>query len=284
MTLRFLVVEGNIAADREAYAAGFGKSPSASYAHTLRGLAPDANCDICFPADASANLSAGLADYDGVFVTGSALNLYDGGAAVARQIELARAVFASRTPFFGSCWGLQVACAAAGGRVLKNPRGREIGMARGIWPTEAGREHPLLRGRAPAYDALCSHLDIVELPVAAVVLAANELAPVQAAEISYHGGVFWGVQYHPEFDFAEVAAIVERRASALVREGFAQDEAAAHVYARDLRALDGDPAPANLAWRLGAGPSVLTHLARTVELANFIDVRVRSTKSARGRA
>jgi GMP synthase (glutamine-hydrolysing) len=283
MTLRFLVVEGNVAADRETYRQGFGKTAGESYADALRALAPDAVCEIFCPADVGANPAAGLSDYDGVAVTGSALNLYDGGPAIERQIELARAVFASRTPFFGSCWGLQVACAAAGGRVLKNPRGREIGIARGIAPTEAGRGHPLLRGRPLAYEALCSHLDIVELPACGAALAANDLAPVQAAEIVYEGGVFWGVQYHPEYDFAEVAAIVERRTGALAREGFVRDEAEARAYARDLRALDGEPAPADVAWRLGATASVLTSDSRRLELANFIEARVRPQKSARGR-
>ena len=43
---------------------------------------------------------------------------------------------------FGSCWGLQVITAAAGGSVRKNPKGREIGFGRGIRLTEAGRKHP----------------------------------------------------------------------------------------------------------------------------------------------
>jgi GMP synthase (glutamine-hydrolysing) len=284
MALRFLVVEGNDAAGREAYAKGFGKTASEAYADALFALAPDADCELLNAADAGAHPSAALADYDGVFITGSALNLYDGGPAIERQIELARAVFAARTPFFGSCWGLQVAAAAAGGRVLKNPRGREVGIARGIWLNAAGLRHPMLTGRAPAYEALCTHLDIVELPPGGVVLASNDLAPVQAAEISFQGGLFWGVQYHPEYDFAELAAIVARRAGALAREGFARDEQAARAYAEDLLALDREPAPADVAWRIGATASATTKAARRLELANFIERRVRPEKSARGRA
>ena len=49
----------------------------------------------------SANLpnGRGLEEYDGVAVTGSVLNVYDGGEAVERQLDLARAVYASRTAF-----------------------------------------------------------------------------------------------------------------------------------------------------------------------------------------
>jgi len=281
MTLRFLIVEGNSAEGRATYRIGYDKTASESFAATLRRLAPDAHCDIVFAADAGAAAPAALADYDGVFITGSALNLYDGGPEIQRQIELARAVFAGQTPMFGSCWGLQVACAAAGGRVIKNPRGREIGVARNIWLTEAGRSHPLLRGRPPAYDAICSHLDIVELPDSGVALAANAFAPVQAAEIAHDGGVFWGVQYHPEYEFAEVAAIIERRAGSLAREGLVEDEDAALAVARDLRGLDVQP---RAAWRLGIGDDVLTPQARALEIVNFIEAQVRPAKSARGRA
>ena len=108
MNLHLLVIEGNTRADRETYRVGFDMTASEAYAATLREIAPDAICEICFPADKGAGApdAAGLESYDGVFITGSALNLYDGGAAITRQIELARAVFASRTPFFGLLLGL----------------------------------------------------------------------------------------------------------------------------------------------------------------------------------
>jgi GMP synthase (glutamine-hydrolysing) len=269
--MRLLVIEGNTREGREAYRAGYGRTAGEAYAERLRALAPEASCDIVCPADADCALAAPLTAYDGAFVTGSALNLYDGGPEIARQLDLARAVYRARVPFFGSCWGLQLACAAAGGNVLKNPRGREIGIARRISLTEAGRAHPLLAGRPPVYEALCSHIDIVELPAGGVALAGNDLAPVQAAEIVFEGGVFWGVQYHPEYDFAEVAAIIERRADALAREGFG--DAVGH--ARELRTLDGEP-PAGAAWRLGLSPAVLTAEARALELANFLERRVRA--------
>ncbi len=72
---------------------------------------------------------------------------------MTRQIELAKAVFAAGVPFFGSCWGLQVAVTAAGGEVRANPRGREFGFARRILLTEAGREHRLFAGKPAAFEA-----------------------------------------------------------------------------------------------------------------------------------
>src|SRR5690606_11253685 len=131
---------------------------------------------------------------------------------ILRQIDLMRTIYASGTPVFGSCWGFQVAAVAADGDVQRNPLGREVGIARRILPSEAGRTHPLLAGRPPVYDAPAIHLDMVAVPPAdSVVLAFNSLSPMQAAEIRFQGGVFWGVQYHPEFSLRELSVILNRR-------------------------------------------------------------------------
>ena len=100
-------------------------------------------CDIALPADEGSNLPdpSGLESYDGVVITGSALNLWKAEPESMRQVELARAVYKSGTPFFGSCWGLQVATVAAGGSVRENPKGREVLIARDVTLT-AGRARP----------------------------------------------------------------------------------------------------------------------------------------------
>lgn len=286
MGLRFLVVEGNVREAREAHRAAYGMTPSESYAAVLLGIAPDGACDIAFPADEGANLPdpAGLCAYDGIVLTGSALHIYDPAPAVRRQIDLMRAVYASGTPCFGSCWGLQVGAVAAGGEVRRNPNGPEIGFARRIVATPAGRDHPMLDGRPAAYDAPTIHLDAIAAPpVACTVLAANAMAGIQAAEIAHDGGRFWGVQYHPEFSLAELAAILGRRLEILVGEGFCAtlEDAAAHV--ADLDALDAHPARTDLAWRLGLDAETLDPARRTREIHNFLERWVRPEKSARGR-
>ena len=70
---------------------------SDGYADLLRELLPGAVVDICYPADPGANLPiGGLEGYDGVAITGSALNVYDGGPEIEPQIELAREVLKSQ--------------------------------------------------------------------------------------------------------------------------------------------------------------------------------------------
>ena len=283
MGLRFLVIEGNTRRGREAYASAYGLTPSQSYAGVLQVLAPDASCDVAFPADEGANLPEreGVRGYDAVFVTGSALNAYDAEPAVTRQIELMRAVLESGVPCFGSCWGLQIAAVAAGGTVAKNPAGREIGFARTIAPTPAGREHPLLAGRPPAFAAPATHIDsVTALPPGAVCLASNAVSEVQAAEIRVDGGVFWGVQYHPEFALAEIAGIIERRSRVLAQEGFFAAPEDAKAYADDLRALEADPSRSDLAWRHGLDAEVVDPALRRREIGNFIEHQVRRRSRA----
>jgi GMP synthase (glutamine-hydrolysing) len=286
--LRLLVVEGNVRDSREDYAAAYGGlTPSAAYAREVEAIAPDALIDICLPADDGANLpgGAGLQSYDGVFLTGSALHIYEPDPAIARQIELMRAIYASGTPCFGSCWGIQIGAVAAGGSVVANPKGREIGFARKITLSEAGRGHPLLAGRPPAFDAPAIHLDtIAQLPGDATILASNRYSAVQAAEIRHNGGVFWGVQYHPEFSLGQVVSIMGRIKPLLVAEGFCRDEPAAQAWLDDMLALDAEPARADLAWAHGLDEQVLDADLRVTELRNFLEHRVRPRASARGRA
>ena len=100
-----------------------------------------------------------------------------------RQVDLVRAALNTGTPVFGSCWGLQVITAAAGGSVRKNPKGREIGFGRGIRLTEAGRKHPMYVGKLDVFNAPTVHLDEVDtVPPGTTVLATNAMSAVQAAK------------------------------------------------------------------------------------------------------
>jgi GMP synthase (glutamine-hydrolysing) len=285
--LRFLIVDGNPLERRQAHERDFGHSPGNSYGEALLTEAPPGSgYDVCFPADDGANLPLGaaIADYDGVALTGSSLHLWNREPAVDRQIELAREIFRSRTAFFGSCWGVQMASVAAGGDVQKNPLGRELGIARNIALNDAGRTHPLLAGRPAAYDAPAIHLDIVTVPSAdCTILASNDLTPIQAAEIRHEGGVFWGVQYHPEFTLTETAVILRRLADGMVTEGFSDSREAALSYAEALITLDRDRSRSDLAWRYGIGAEVLDNAKRMTEIRNWIAHQVKPMAAQRGR-
>ena len=285
-TPRFLVAESETPEQREERRASVGRSSGETYLDTLRALAPDAACDLVRPAEAGAEAPdrAVLTAYDAVFLTGSPLHVYRDTPAVRRQLAFMRDVFASGTPSFGSCAGLQVAAAAAGGAVRENRRGHEAAFARRIVPTRAGRDHPLLAGRPAAWDAPAVHTDEVErLPEGAVPLAGNGVSAVQAAEIRHLGGVFWGVQYHPELTLGEIAAALRRQASDLVEQGLARDGRAVDEHAGRIEALHREPSRRDLAWQLGLDEQVTDPALRQTELRNFVERLVRPTMEARGR-
>jgi len=269
-----LVIDGNRAATRAQQVAAGGQPTGEGYAEVLTRLAP-VRCEIVRPADGEVRLAAGgLAGYDGVAITGSALNVYDGGAHIERQIELARAVFAHGMPFFGSCWGLQVAVQAAGGRVRPNPRGREFGFARRIELGEAGRAHPMFHGKPAVFEAITVHRDDVErLPEHAVVLATNDMG-VQALELRHAAGTFWGVQYHPEYSFAEIAATTLRYGTALIGEGLFADRAELDAFVAELRALMRDPHDRRLTWKHGLGAALQEQGSQLAELRNWLERQV----------
>lgn len=275
--LRFLLVEGNPRSSRDAAVSAGAHVASALYARTLLALAPQGSrVETIYPTDPSGEgLPQGIdwTQVDAVAWTGSSLNVYDDHKPeVARQIALADVVFGKELPFFGSCWALQIAVVAAGGTVAPNPKGREVGVVRKLLLTDAGRAHPLHAGRAPVFDAIGVHMDeVTRLPPDSRLLCGNAMSTVQSAEIRHRGGVFWGVQYHPEFDIREISHLCLRYADTLIPHGLFADRAAVTGFVAEAGALANDPAGRrDLAWRLGVDSDVLDATTRLTEVRNWI--------------
>ncbi len=274
---RFLIVDGYTSAARAELAAGGAAVAGDLYAAMIGNVLPGARCDVVFPSDPGAGLPRGaaLAGYDGIAWTGCSLTIYDDTPEVRTQIDFARAAFASGVPSFGSCWAVQIAVVAAGGSVGANPRGREMGIARKIALTPEGRGHPLYAGKASVFDGFISHVDeVTHLPPGAVVLASNAFTRVQAVSVTYQGGTFWGLQYHPEYDLHEMARLVFCRLEILTEQGFFEDRQAGEAYVNHLEALHQDPGRGDIAWRLGIDDDVTRPEIRQVEVGNWIAQQV----------
>ena len=271
--LNILIAEGTPAV-WQAARAGFGLPSNFSlFAEAIRLHLPDAHCTPLNIADGEPlPLGVTLADFDGVMIPGSPLHIYDPDPCVIRQIEFARAAFAAGVPVWGSCWGLQLAVVALGGSVRRNPRGRELPIARAITVTEASRAPPLLASRPAVFDALCSHLDEIEAPPpSSQILAANEVSSIQAIVVETPlGGSFHGTQYHPEHTLAVSAALMEMRAAELVEEGFGSEPAEIVAIAADYRALGEEPCRRDLIWRYGVASEIMDPIRRTTEIGNWL--------------
>ena len=268
-----LIAEGTPAV-WQAERAGFGLPSNFSlFAAAVQLHQPGIRCTRLNIADGEAlPFGTTLSDFDGVMVPGSPLHIYDPTPCVTRQIEFARATFAAGVPVWGSCWGLQLAVVALGGSVRRNPRRRELPIARAITVTQAGRGHPLLASRPAVFDALCSHLDEIEkLPPSSQVLAANELSSIQAISVQTPWrGSFHGTQYHPEHTLAISAALIEMRAAELVEEGFGAEPAEIVAIAADYRTLATEPTRRDLVWRYGIASEIMDPIRRTTEIGNWL--------------
>lgn len=279
----YLIAESELPEEREQRRARAGKSSGETYIATLKQMRPGAECSLISPADEDAPVLSPeqLARFDAVLLTGSPMHVYDDAPPVHRQLAFMRAVFASGTPSFGSCAGLQVATAAAGGRVRRMTGRMEAGIVRGISATAAGREHPLLAGRPACWDAIGIHADeVAELPPGVTLLAGNAATQIQAAEIRHGPGTFWGVQYHPELALAEVATALQAQAGGLIEAGLADSEGDVEAVAQTLIGLHHDPGRLSLRWKLGIGRDVAEESRRRTEITNFLDNAPRLKRSA----
>ena len=274
---RFLVVDGYTREGREGLKAGGATPAGELYDRMLKKCLPGAAVDVVYPADPDSALPQGAAidQYDGVAWTGSSLTVYADDPNVTPQIEFARAAFEAKVPSFGSCWAAQIAVVAAGGRCAPNFKGREMGFARKIALTSEGRAHPLYHGKKSVFDAFISHEDeVTHLPPGGVLLAGNDHSQVQAVAVTHKGGVFWGLQYHPEYDLHELARLCYCRKQRLTDMGFFKDLDAAQEYVDKLEALYQDPARKDIAWLLGIDQDVTNEDIRQAEVRNWIEHQV----------
>jgi GMP synthase (glutamine-hydrolysing) len=86
--------------------------------------------------------------------------------------------------------------------------------------------------------------------------------------------VCWGVQYHPEYTFAEIAATALRYGNALIEERLFADQAEMAAFVADLRALMHDPHDRRLTWKHGLGAGLQERSSQLVELRNWLHSQV----------
>ena len=222
--MKALIFEGNTKAYCENMIKRGDTSYSQKFKNTIHTIDSSIVCDVAYPADSNYILHCvdDLQKYDLIFWTGSTLNAYADTVEVLNQIEQAKIVFDSAVPFYGSCWGLQIAVMASGGHVGACQNGLEIGVAQNIFVTEAGKTHPFMQGRTQGpFGAYCVHNaeTLILPPEGTTVLASNTHTDIQAVEIRHSKGVFWGVQYHPEMGESDICKVFERNHQKYVSSG-----------------------------------------------------------------
>lgn len=210
--------------------------------------------------------------YHGVGWSGSSLTVYKtDDERIIQMSDLARRCFARGIPQFGSCFGAQLAVSVAGGVVAKNKFGKELGIARKISLTDAGRAHPMYEGKPSVFGGFTSHNDqVTHIAPGGLKLAQNAFTSVQAVSVRHQNGDFWAVQYHPEYDLHEIARLLYCRRQVSINLGFFRDMEGADAFIADLETLHADRSRRDIAWKYGIDDDVLDDDIRTCEVKNFI--------------
>lgn len=166
------------------------------------------------------------AELAGVVVTGSSAMVSDREEwSEVTASWLVRAV-AAKTPILGICYGHQLLAHALGGRVARNPYGREIGTV-DVSLTDAAPDDALLAAFPSEFSAQASHVEaVLDLPDDATLLASTSLDPNHAFHV---GGKAWGIQFHPEFDADIVRGYLDARRGVIEGEGLDFEKLRRHV-------------------------------------------------------
>lgn len=279
---RLLIIDGYPKASREEFDAAGMKYAGRLYEEMALRYLPGAVCDLIHTSDPGVTIPslAELEAYDGVLWPGCNLTVYHSDDdRVKPMLALCDRAFEAGLPQFGTCWGIQLPAFVAGGEVKANPKGREMGIGRKIRLTEAGKKHPMMKGKPEVYDHFVSHDDeVTRLPEGSILLAGNDFSHVQAAEIRHKKGVFWGLQYHPEYDLHEMARLMVAREKKLTELGFFRDHDDFREYVDRLETLSAEPQRKELRWQLGIDDDILSAAIRQCEFRNWVDTLILGKK------
>jgi GMP synthase (glutamine-hydrolysing) len=163
----------------------------------------------------------------GVVITGSAAFVSEREAwSVAAEQWIVPLVRAG-LPVLGICYGHQLIAQALGGRVGRNPNGREIGTVPVDLSLAVGSRDPLLGALPATAPVHVTHLEsVLRLPQGATLLGSTAADPHHAFRV---GRRTWGVQFHPEFDADILRGYVSERAGELRAEGIDPEAVAAGI-------------------------------------------------------
>lgn len=167
-------------------------------------------------------------DHDALLVLGGQMSANDDATVpwLAPLKQMIRVADGDQVPVLGICLGHQLMAVALGGKVAPSPLGQTIGLQAIGW-TSAAAEDLLTAGCSGEERAVHWNDDVVvELPDAAVTLAA---CPRGDHQVVRFGQRAWGIQAHPEADADIVRPWAESDRERHLAQGVDQEAAIAAI-------------------------------------------------------
>jgi len=160
-----------------------------------------------------------LEDFDKVIISGSFMAAYSDFEWKQQLRDIIDKLIEENIPTYAICFGAQFVAMHLGAKVHLNPRGIEFGVIK-INLTEAGKNHPILKDYQLGQELHASHRDVIEdVPEGAVLLAYNEMAPVQAFQ---YKNIF-ATQFHTDFPVYMMEKLLELRKEEYLAKGILKD-------------------------------------------------------------
>jgi GMP synthase (glutamine-hydrolysing) len=273
--LRFLIIDGYPNESRQHFLKMGVSLAGELYHRMLKRHLTRVTSDIIYSSDPGGELPDETSlskKYQGILWPGCNLTIYhDHDPRVSKMVGAAKSAYRLGIPQFGSCWGVQMAAYAAGGKVAAHPLGREMGFGRNLRLTLMATSHPMYIGKPEFFTGFMSHDDeITELPAGTTWLVKNDYARYQAIAVKHQKGEFWATQYHCEYNLYEMARLIIAREKRLLAQGFFTSKAELKNYSNKLEALHQEPARKNLRWQLAIGDDIIDPTIRELEFKNWI--------------
>lgn len=215
-------------------------------------------------------------DADAVIITGSPSSVSEDTPWMRAARSYVVACVGLEVPTLGICFGHQLIASALGGRVIENPRGREVG----VFPARAYNPDPVLMLPTTRFWVPMAHGDTVErLPSGAVLLAGTEREPHAALRFATN---CWGVQFHPEFSTEVMQAYLVAEHGVLASASFPTRTPIPHGGNASPLLESGSPPTAAAAPKPEATPLIPNTPEASASLTRFLRFAARRRRKARG--
>ena len=221
MTIKLLIVEGNLQEENQNFKNAGIQTHTESLKDSLAHITNDVEIDVVNPSG-DPKIFENIKDlekYDGTVWGGSSLNIYNDTDEIKRQIMFMKECQKKIKKILAICWGMQVAVVAAGGKVEKASNGSHIGIAFDIEINSNGQKHPIYKDKQHKFCSPAFNFDeVVTLPKDTILLASNKVNKISSISFKHEKSEIWGIQYHPEIKYEKMIELINFRKDRLINQ------------------------------------------------------------------